>query len=312
MRSVLEDLKLAAGYDGMIFLAESKRNPPLLKPHCHVELEVNLVTRGTVTYVISGERHTFSRGSLIWIFPSQEHQLVDRTADAGYYVAVFTPALVERACHSDKYEALKTQSLEGKRLLSRLLDTASMETLVPVMDSLMEDALDPDVLNSQAGFGIQPGFRFEHGDPDALNAGLHYLLIFCWRAFLAGAQSNQSVRLHPAVRKSLKLLEQPDNPSNLRQVATQCGLSETYLSRLFLQQIGVTMTHYKNSVRLRRFMEVFNGPEKRTLLEAVFEAGFGSYAQFFKVFVQTYGKGPRAYLNGGEGEAPAESAGRAS
>lgn len=293
---MLEDLKLAPGYDGLIFLAESKRNPPMLKPHCHVELEINLVTRGSITYVIDGERHTFSRGSLIWIFPSQEHQLVDRTADAGYYVAVFTPALVERACHSGRYEALKKQSLTGSRVLSRVLETQALETLVPVMDSLMEDALDADLLNSQAGFGVQPGFHFEHGDIDALNAGLHYLLIFSWRACLAGAQPAQSVRLHPAVRKALKLLEQPETPSALGQIATQCGLSETYLSRLFLQQVGVSTTHYKNSVRLGRFMEIFHGPEQRTLLEAVFEAGFGSYAQFFKVFQKTYGKGPRAYL----------------
>lgn len=296
---MFEDLKLPADYDGMIFLAESRRNPPLLKPHCHMELELNLVMHGSITYVIDGERHSFSRGSLIWIFPAQEHQLVDRTADASYYVAVFKPLLIERACREPKYEALKKQSVNGRQVLSRLLDTPTLETIAPVMDSLMVDALDADLLNSQAGFGIQPGFHFQHGDIDALNAGLHYLLVFCWRAYLAGAQLGKSVRLHPAVRKALKFLEDKESPSGLSRLALSCGLSETYLSRLFLQQVGVTMTHYKNSVRLGRFMELFHGPEKRTLLDAVYEAGFGSYAQFFKVFLKTYGKGPRAYLKEG-------------
>lgn len=293
---MLEDLKLASLYDGLIFLAESRRNPPMLKPHWHRELEINLVMDGSITYVIDAERHTFSRGALIWIFPSQEHQLVDRTPDARYYVAVFTPELVERACRGSKYNDLKKTKLDDNRVLSRMLDSSSKNALALVMDSLMEDALDADLLNSQAGFGIQPGFHFEHGDPDALNAGLHYLLIYCWRAYLVGAQGGHSVRLHPSVRRALELLEDPEKSAALGEVALQCGLSETYLSRLFLQQVGVSITHYKNSVRLGRFMEVFHGPEKRTLLEAVFEAGFGSYAQFFKVFLKTYGKGPRAYL----------------
>lgn len=30
--------------------------------------------------------------------------------------------------------------------------------------------------------------------------------------------------------------------------------------------------------------------------EAVYAAGFGSYAQFYKVFTQAYGRGPRACL----------------
>lgn len=295
---MLENLKLAQGYDGFIFLAESKRNPPLLKPHCHVELELNLVMRGAVTYVINGERHTFSRGSLIWIFPAQEHQLVDRTLDASYYVAVFTPALIERACRGAKYADLKRENLRGNRVSSRMLGAEALEALRVVMDSLMEDALDTDLLNRQAGFGVDSGFQFEHGDVDALNAGLHYLLIFCWRSYLEGMQQAPSVRLHPAIRKALRLLEASEQPGSLSEVATLCGLSETYLSRLFLEQIGVTMTHYKNSARLGRFMEIYHGPEKRTLLEAVFEAGFGSYAQFFKVFLKTYGKGPRAYLQG--------------
>jgi hypothetical protein len=50
---MLEDLKLGKGYDGFLYLAESTRNPPKLKSHHHVELELNLVVRGTITYVVS-------------------------------------------------------------------------------------------------------------------------------------------------------------------------------------------------------------------------------------------------------------------
>ena len=43
----------------------------------------------------------------------------------------------------------------------------------------MQGALDSDLLNKEAGFRPASDFHFEHHDPDALNAGLHYLLLLC-------------------------------------------------------------------------------------------------------------------------------------
>jgi hypothetical protein len=37
------------------------------------------------------------------MFPSQEHQLVDRSNDAQYYVAVFKPELINKSCRSASY-----------------------------------------------------------------------------------------------------------------------------------------------------------------------------------------------------------------
>ncbi len=43
---LLEDLHIRDPYDGFIFKAETVRNPPILKPHRHLELELNLVVGG--------------------------------------------------------------------------------------------------------------------------------------------------------------------------------------------------------------------------------------------------------------------------
>ena len=64
---MLEDLKLGKGYDGFLFLAESIRNPPKLESHHHIELELNLVVRGTITYVVGGRRFAFQPRSLLWL-----------------------------------------------------------------------------------------------------------------------------------------------------------------------------------------------------------------------------------------------------
>jgi AraC-like DNA-binding protein len=48
--------------------------------------------------------------------------------------------------------------------------------------------------------------------------------------------------------------------------------------------------------RLRVGMEQYTRPDKSTILECVDAAGFGSYAQFYKVFRQHYGEGPCEFL----------------
>src|SRR5271154_3284155 len=100
---MLENLKIGPRYNGLLYLAESARNLLSIKSHRHKELELNLVVQGTISYVVSRRRFTFKRGALVWLFPSQEHQLVDRSRDAKFYVAVFKRNLIGRACRSADY-----------------------------------------------------------------------------------------------------------------------------------------------------------------------------------------------------------------
>ena len=293
---MLENLKLGKRYDGFLFLAESARNPPKLRSHHHVELELNLVVRGSITYVVGRRRYTFPSPTLLWLFPTQEHQLVDRTDDAQYYVAVFKPSLIARSCRTPAYEGLKRDTSEHGGVLRTMLDPESFDLIRKTMDSLMEGSLDPDVLNQQLGFGVGSDFTFEHNDPDGLNAGLHHLLLQCWRSQRSGKVLGNPVALHPAVARALKLLSESDWEKNLGELAKACGVSEAYLSRTFRRQVGIPLSRYRNSLRLSRFWENYRQPEQKTLAEAVYAAGFGSYAQFYKIFTQAYGRGPRASL----------------
>jgi len=293
---VLQNLKLDSIYDGFLFLAESARNPPSLKSHHHVELELNLVATGTVTYVAGGGRFTFGPGTLLWMFPEQEHQMVNRSNDAQYYVAVFKPDFIARSCHGKTYDGLKRKKTVKGRILHTLLDSDTFALLRRMMDLIMEKSIDPDVLNREAGFGVESDFRYQHGDPDELNAGLHHLLLLCWRFQQAGGIEHRAIPLHPSISKAIKILGDDKSNETLKKLARQCGLSEAHFSRLFVRQVGVPLNRYRNSLRLARFWEHFRRSEQSTFLEAVYAAGFGSYAQFYKVFEGVYGQGPRRYL----------------
>ncbi len=289
---MLADLKLRKGYDGFLYLAESTRNLQSIQSHHHVELELNLIVQGTITYVVNGSRMTFSPRTLLWLFPGQEHQLVARSDNAQFYVAVFTPTLIKQACHLKKYEGLKHDPTQAD-ILSTLLAPKSFDLILKIMDSLMDGALDAEVLNREAGYGPTSDFRFAHHDPDALNAGLHYLLLLCWHLQLKGQVTGGAVALHPVVRRAIKILSENDTGQDLTELAKACGASKSYLSRTFHRQLGVPLRHYRNSLRLSRFFEAYQRSDRSTLADAVYAAGFGSYAQFYKVFTQSYGQSPR-------------------
>jgi len=293
---MLVDLKLAKVYDGLLYLADAARNLQSLQSHHHNELEVNLVVQGTITYVVDGLRFTFTPRTLLWLFPRQEHQLVDRSINAQIYVAVFKPSLIARSCRTTAYEGLKRETNDQGGVLSTLLRPDSFDLIQKTMDSLMQGSLDADLLNREAGFGQTSDFCFTHNDPDALNAGLHYLLLLCWQSQVAGKATRDPVVLHPVIRRALKILDEGVGEESLEELARSCGASRSFLSRKFHQQIGVSLSRFRNSLRLSRFFEQYQQPDQKTITEAVFASGFGSYAQFYKVFYQAYGRGPRSCL----------------
>jgi AraC-like DNA-binding protein len=292
---MLENLKLDSIYEGFLFLAQSVKNPPTLRPHHHVELELNLVAEGEITYIVGGQRFTFRKRTLLWMFPSQEHQLVDRTADAQYYVAVFKPDLIQRACRGKRYAGLKRNQLSNETVLHTELSPPDFEQLRRAMDATMADGIDSSLLNREAGFGLSPDFSFRHNDPDWLNAGLRHLLLASWRLQQGRSGTNREVSLHPAVRKALDWIEREIEMEGAPMLQ-YCGVSEAYLSRIFHQQVGVPLSRYRNSVRLSRFWEALREQKDRTLLDAAYSAGFGSYAQFYRVFSEAYQQGPRDLL----------------
>jgi AraC-like DNA-binding protein len=52
------------------------------------------------------------------------------------------------------------------------------------------------------------------------------------------------------------------------------------------------MSRFRNQQRLRRFVVFYGNGRRTTALAAALEAGFGSYAQFYRVFREETGRNP--------------------
>jgi AraC-like DNA-binding protein len=98
--------------------------------------------------------------------------------------------------------------------------------------------------------------------------------------------------VHPAVEKAARLIRHESNLLSLDELAARAGLSAHRLSRLFKQQTGVAMVDFRNRQRVEKYLQIYGTGQRRTMLDAALEAGFGSYAQFHRVFKRVTGRSP--------------------
>jgi transcriptional regulator GlxA family with amidase domain len=64
---------------------------------------------------------------------------------------------------------------------------------------------------------------------------------------------------------------------------------------LFAQHTGVTIVEFRNRQRIERFLALYGSGHRHDLLSAALAAGFGSYAQFHRVFRRIMGCSPAEY-----------------
>ncbi len=110
---------------------------------------------------------------------------------------------------------------------------------------------------------------------------------------LARAGSSASARPSELTQQALAQLRR--TPAIGRDaLAKQLGTSASRLGKQFKLDMGETLTDYRNQLRLERFFRLVD-PGNENLLAAALAAGFGSYAQFHRVFLARVGCPPRQY-----------------
>ena len=266
-----EDLKLAADRDGWVAVYHAR---PSIDFHSHEELEYNLVTRGSCSYLVGERRYDLRRGTLLWLFPDQEHVLINPSADCEMWIVVLRPAALKRA-------------------VPRGLDPRLLERNPPWM--LAKPLPAPRFAAHDRLLQLLVQHKSE---PILSNAGLPYALLDAWSAFQAADEDDSASAVDALVDHAARLLSRQDAPEDLTELAKRVGLSPARLSQRFNRQLGVSIADYRNRIRLERFLEAHR--PGTTVLDAALAAGFGSYPQFHRVFRQFLGTTPRAYLAGRE------------
>lgn len=300
---MIEELRIEESHQGFILLYESKTHKVCMRnPHRHKELELNIVIRGCAEYVLADQRYFLSAGSLVWLFPGQEHMLSKTDENFEMYVIVFKEELFKNQnLPTDKYNILSESNPKGD--FCRKISMPSIRRLKRVCESLCElneqqDVVAPAYFYSGQAFGFKQNSKYMHADPVILNAGLSYLMIISWHLFITeGAEEKKEV-LNSLVEKAIYLLKNfPEKDYGLMDLSMECGISSSRLSRLFNEQIGLSIVDYKNRLKLENLISYIQTNPEYSISEACYTVGFGSYSQFYKTFKQSYGISPKAYFS---------------
>ena len=247
--------------------------------HSHRELQVNLVVRGQATYLMSDRRYDLRPRTQLWIFPDQDHVLVNKSDDFEMWIVLFCPEMVKRVATMEQARILREPNPVGQ--FSRQLSSENMASLATLFGEVAAST---------------------KRDPGCFNVGLPYAMLRAWTVHLNTEELTGGQELHPAVETAARLIRDEPEPLNIEQLADRCGLSPCQLSRVFKQQAGVTLVTYRQRACLERFLKLYGQGRRTSMLRAALKAGFGSYPQFHRVFRRLMGRSPAAYRREINGE----------
>lgn len=111
---------------------------------------------------------------------------------------------------------------------------------------------------------------------------------------------NAALKSFPdAIERARELLDRNDEAPNLRELASQVGLSPSHLQRMFRRACGMSPAEY---VRARRFGEFKRAlRDGASVTDAIFDAGFGSGSRVYENTDRLLGMPPARYRQGGQG-----------
>jgi len=91
-----------------------------------------------------------------------------------------------------------------------------------------------------------------------------------------------------------------DEPLPLKRLAARAGMSPFHLQRTFKAALGVSPKDFQAAERLKAFKS--NLRQGESILEATFDAGYGSTSRIYEQIDGGLGMTPSAYRSGGAGE----------
>ncbi len=114
------------------------------------------------------------------------------------------------------------------------------------------------------------------------------------RGFITGGPGVNGKSYGRLVSAAVSMLAK-DPTMGGKEIAARLDISLSRLVRVFKAQMGMSLVEYRNRLRLDRFSALLDRG-RTNLLGAALDAGFGSYAQFHRVFRALHHATPREYL----------------
>lgn len=288
---MLETFEIPHECNGLLIILNFGSNPrPMLSSHYHKEIELLVVKNGKATYHVEEDYITLTKGSIIWFPSMMVHQLVEVTPNTEFIVHVFKDELIVNNQLSESNTARFAQI--DMDVFGNIVDTA---TQICPLENQKPQGFEM-IQYAGKSYGVT-NVEYRHSKPELFNAGMNYIYHLAWNATKAESAKLPIQKIHPSVLRACQYLNEVSSEVTLPELGVITGLSPSRLSRVFKKQLGISLSTYRNQIKVDCFLRLYNKENKNSsLTELAYDAGFGSYAQFYRVFHQITGFKPSDLL----------------
>lgn len=252
------------------FTCESWAPIPMPRPDRHNEIELNLLTDGSLTYLLGGQRKTIEAGRLGIFWAAIPHQIVEIQGDAPYFVLTLPLSeFLRMGLHLDSVNRV----LRGELLI----DSAQDET-----DELVFRRWEREL----------------KGGAPALERAAHLevqarLLRFAGR-LSDRATAPSAPMLSRADQLACYIAKNYQLPLTSQSIADANSVHPNYAMSLFRKTFGTTMTTFIIQHRISHAKRLLVTTDDN-ILNVALASGFQSLSRFNEAFKAACDCSPRAY-----------------
>lgn len=246
------------------------------RPDRHNEIELNLLTSGSLTYLLGGRRTTIEARKLAIFWAAIPHQIVEFEGETPYFVV--TVPLVEFLRMG------LSQSVVNRVLQGELLNDSSRYELDQLKFKQWEQELTDQDPTTKRAMRLEVQARLLRLSRGSLNRSL------------TGSDESSIHLLSSADQLACYIARNYQQPLTSQSIADEIGVHPNYAMNLFRQTFGTTMTSFITQHRISHAQRLLVTTED-AILNIALESGFQSLSRFNEAFRSACGCSPRDYRN---------------
>jgi AraC family transcriptional regulator, melibiose operon regulatory protein len=236
--------------------------------HAHVDVELNLLLKGSARYFLSDGFLALPEGRLVAFWAGTPHRLVSVSHDAEYLCLVLPLGWFL----AWGIEGLGDRLLRGEALVGTEADAP--------LDLLLFTRWATELGHRPAGAGVRIALL-------EIEARLRRF------ARLAPGPS-RTADTDTAARLTALIGRRYQEPLTIATLASELGLHPNYASTAFKQATGLPLWEYVTRLRVRHAQHLLLTTDL-SVSAVAHESGFGSSSRLFAVFARVVGTTPRTF-----------------
>lgn len=263
------------------FTCERWTPVPMKRADRHNEIELNLLERGALTYLLGGNRVTIPAGRLAIFWAALPHQIISATARTEYFVATiplawflqcqFPAPFVDAILHARVVLEPDSPTRGGDpEMFARWVQDLAARHPVRRRAAFLE--MEARLLRFALRLPAKPAPRASQAGPVFLETG----------------------GLKRVEQMALFIAQHYREPVTAEQIARAAGLHPNYAMALFKKALGLTLIDCVTQHRVSHAQRMLvTTPAK--VIEVGLHSGFASVSRFHEAFKHACGCSPREY-----------------